>query len=369
VIRFSAALVVVAVGVLVGGIAASSLLLVYVAIGLSVVALLTLALGVALKREEIFGEQGQSALVGQGANASFGQEHPGSAASAERSAAPGKQDAFGQQATAFGQAAWAAAPDMHSGQPGVPWPPPAAPATPGPKIPPRREQFASPAPQPAAQPGADVAQTRLDTALTPMGPAKTRADLTEAKAGPSETKADTAPARPAALNWFERIAPARPAAGDIKTEDADAADPPADEAAAAKDAGETTVEDAATVTAGDEEEAATASTNAAADTVVENTVVENTVVEPSAAGSDAEPEAKDGAPAAPAEAADSSPDGDQEGPSGQREVTVVPGVPRYHDANCILIRFMGDDDLQKMTLDEAAKAACTPCRACMPEHA
>jgi hypothetical protein len=359
VIRFSAALVVVAVGVLVGGIAASSLLLVYVAIGLSVVALLTLALGVALKREEIFGEQGQSALVGQGADASFGQEHPGAAASAERST-PGKQDAFGQQATAFGQAAWAAAPDMHSGQPGVPWAPPAPPATPGPKVPPRQERFASPAPQPAAQIRADVAETRLDTALTPVELAKTKADLAGTKAGPSETKADTAPARPTALNWFERIAPAQPAAGDIKTEDAGAADPPADKAAA-KDAGD---------------EAKTAGPNAAADTVVENTVVENTVVEntvvqntvvePSAAGSDAEPEAKDGAPA---EAADSSPDGDQEGRSGQREVTVVPGVPRYHDANCILIRFMGDDDLQKMTVDEATEAGCTPCRACVPEHA
>ena len=46
---------------------------------------------------------------------------------------------------------------------------------------------------------------------------------------------------------------------------------------------------------------------------------------------------------------------------------MVPGVPRYHRAKCILIRFMGDEDLQKMTLSEAAEAGCTPCRACQPD--
>jgi hypothetical protein len=50
-----------------------------------------------------------------------------------------------------------------------------------------------------------------------------------------------------------------------------------------------------------------------------------------------------------------------------REVTVVPGVPRYHDAKCILIRFLGEDDLEKTTLAEAKQAGCTPCRACLPE--
>jgi hypothetical protein len=301
VIRFSAALVVVAIGVLVGGMAASSLLLVYAAIGLAVAALLALALGVALKREEIFGEP------------------------------------FGEQAAAFGQAAWAAAPDMHSGsasvpRTGAPWSPPVP-------------------QQPAAQARADVAQTRLDTALTPRPDlAKTRTDPPGVKADPAETKAGTAAGHPAALSWFDRIAPARSADDDVKAEDADPAGSPAGESAA-KDAGETIVEDAVTVTAEDEAEAETADTNAAADTVVGNTVVANTVVantvaEPSAAGPDAETKAED----------------------GQREVTVVPGVPRYHDADCILIRFMGDDDLQKMTLDEATEAGCTPCRACVPEH-
>ena len=53
----------------------------------------------------------------------------------------------------------------------------------------------------------------------------------------------------------------------------------------------------------------------------------------------------------------------------QREVTVVPGVPRYHHPHCLLIRFMGEDDLDKMTLGAARQAGCTPCRACLPDQA
>jgi hypothetical protein len=68
VIRFSAALVAVAIGVLIGGIATSELLLVYIAIVASAVALVALAIGVLLKREELFGE-GQG-LVPAGAGAS-----------------------------------------------------------------------------------------------------------------------------------------------------------------------------------------------------------------------------------------------------------------------------------------------------------
>ncbi len=52
---------------------------------------------------------------------------------------------------------------------------------------------------------------------------------------------------------------------------------------------------------------------------------------------------------------------------GTSQVTVVPGVPRYHEPNCILIRFMPDDDVQKMTIPEAKDAGCTPCAACQPE--
>ena len=47
---------------------------------------------------------------------------------------------------------------------------------------------------------------------------------------------------------------------------------------------------------------------------------------------------------------------------------MVPGVPRYHNAHCILIRFLGDSDLDKMTLAAAREAGWTPCRACLPDQ-
>jgi hypothetical protein len=50
--------------------------------------------------------------------------------------------------------------------------------------------------------------------------------------------------------------------------------------------------------------------------------------------------------------------------SGTEQVAVVPGVPRYHVEDCILIRFMDDEDVQRMTAEEAEKAGCTPCSAC-----
>ena len=48
---------------------------------------------------------------------------------------------------------------------------------------------------------------------------------------------------------------------------------------------------------------------------------------------------------------------------------MVPGVPRYHNPRCLLIRFMSEGDLDKMTLGAAREAGCTPCRACLPDQA
>ena len=67
-IRFSAGLVVVAIGVLIGGVATSKLSLVYVAIAVSAVALVVLAIGVALKRDELFGGGPELAPAGAGAD-------------------------------------------------------------------------------------------------------------------------------------------------------------------------------------------------------------------------------------------------------------------------------------------------------------
>ena len=55
-IRFSAFLVAVALGLLVAGVVTSKLMLVYVAIGVSGIALLALGAGALLKRNELFGQ-------------------------------------------------------------------------------------------------------------------------------------------------------------------------------------------------------------------------------------------------------------------------------------------------------------------------
>jgi hypothetical protein len=47
----------------------------------------------------------------------------------------------------------------------------------------------------------------------------------------------------------------------------------------------------------------------------------------------------------------------------------VPGIARYHTADCILIRFLSADDLEVMTLQAAEQSGCVPCRACRPEQA
>jgi hypothetical protein len=52
---------------------------------------------------------------------------------------------------------------------------------------------------------------------------------------------------------------------------------------------------------------------------------------------------------------------------GRVEVTVVPGVARYHRRECILIRFLGAGDLEIMTRQEAEEAKFAACRACQPD--
>jgi len=47
-------------------------------------------------------------------------------------------------------------------------------------------------------------------------------------------------------------------------------------------------------------------------------------------------------------------------------VAVVRGVPRYHKPDCVLIRFMPEGDLQKLTVPQAKEDGCTPCTACQP---
>ena len=54
-------------------------------------------------------------------------------------------------------------------------------------------------------------------------------------------------------------------------------------------------------------------------------------------------------------------------PGSVKLVAVIPGVPRYHEPDCILIRFMDAEDIAKKSVAEAQAANCTPCAACQPE--
>jgi hypothetical protein len=47
-------------------------------------------------------------------------------------------------------------------------------------------------------------------------------------------------------------------------------------------------------------------------------------------------------------------------------VTVVPGIARYHKPDCILIRFLGEEDLEILPLASAEESGCVACRACRP---
>ena len=86
-------------------------------------------------------------------------------------------------------------------------------------------------------------------------------------------------------------------------------------------------------------------------------------------GETAEPEADLAAGSAPeAEAAAEAEDVSAAAPApdGAASVAVVRGVPRYHKPDCVLIRFMPEGDLQKLTVPQAKEDGCTPCTACQP---
>jgi hypothetical protein len=51
------------------------------------------------------------------------------------------------------------------------------------------------------------------------------------------------------------------------------------------------------------------------------------------------------------------------------EVTLVPGITRYHRRRCILIRFLSDEDLETMTRGAAEAGGSMPCKACQPDKA
>jgi hypothetical protein len=367
VIVFSAFLVVVAVGLLVAGVVTSKLWLVYVAIGVSGVSLLALGLGAILKRDELFGKAKEAELsqrppvpaqVASPQPASQGLPQSAAApAGYDRTVAahPGPPQAGGYlpsdqpprispPAVHPPPAASAAGPTTPSPPPGV-WewrdtPPPVAP--PAPAVPPAEPEAPTAAlaraglpddrPTPDEQPGAQAEQ--------PAGDQPPQEDQLPTEHAPADHEQPTGEGQPTG----ESQQPTPPA-GEEAGEEGARDEAPRDEATEGQQQAARQQEPEAPQPAQDEQDEQDEQATAGEQ-------------EPPVG----EPQAGDAAQA------DRGAEADHAEVDLLRQVTVVPGVPRYHTAQCILIRFMGEDDLNKMTLGEARQAGCTPCRACQPDE-
>ncbi len=459
-IRFSALLVAAATVLLIAGVVTSKLVLVYVAIGVSALALVALGAGAGLKRHELFGqtaESGRTAESGQmrqpvpsapvpsaqpeavsvAANGSAGAASASSPA-VTKSAAPWESGAvgWGDEATAWASDAPPIREQASSAQKLDPfpassaWPPappvpaapvpanpaPAAPAASGWPAPPETARFDTGQPAPGlaayAQPVNTPEYARPDDREAPAAEPASSASLWSTTVTPRSAPSDadgarlttTIPARPApeaiepeAADLKAGAEPGESDAGRPADANAETSDGVADDtsASAADDAEakavSATPSRAAAAEAGDRPDGtmvldASAMTAPAMDTGSEEPAHTNPAVSQDLDGAAGDAEAFADAGAAPDDALDASADGSPAAVSDSdaepadakpadaavvdlaREVTTVPGVPRYHDAHCILIRFMGEDDLEKMTLAAATEAGCTPCRACLPDQ-
>jgi hypothetical protein len=485
VIRFSAALVAVAIGILIGGIAASELSLVYIAIVVSAVALVALATGVVLKREELFGAGQGLAPAGAGAGTlppvrvgeSYDQHRPtvavpqpplqgvvvgpGAAfgrnaqAASPQSAAPWEAPAArapwpstvparpaaappsgttpGGRAGGWGvpvadeppasadvaalggpaaPRAWAppspSAPPPTAPSPAAPDESPAAPGAESGSIPPswfdRRKRPASanaPATTPAPAPGSgwpwSGASASTETASTGTAAPEVADKADDAKAEDTAAlNATTAPADaataddddddwPTRYSWLEdepgenggeaeaalEDHTARPlsAVGASLAEEADEPVAPAASAAPDTEIPEPETPDAETLDTGTPDAGAPgarATELGDADAALDADAGPD-VAAPAASGdpvrlslvTDPDPTAEAESEPPAETAADAAP--------GTGLVAVIRGVPRYHDQDCVLIRFMPEGDTQKVSVAQAKESGCTPCAACQPE--
>jgi hypothetical protein len=494
VIRFSAALVAVAIGVLIGGIATSKLLLVYIAIVVSAVALVALAIGVVLKRGELFGE-GQG-LVPDGAGAAplpqaraseSGSEGQDKVPAGAHVAPPPPFQAAAGGYAAFDGTAKAASPSAGA-DPSAARTAAAGQGRPADRVPSWETQAArgpwsSPAPDwmPSGQDeravsAAGGAGSRAPSAWqgpaptgtpggraggwgAPSADAQAAANVPRSWAAPSPSASPDAPAvKPGAgsgsatPSWFDRLGgqadapptvaaptiasppvPGTSGSGDATSGDDGAGDEDddwptryswldddTDESGEASQTVASVVADAETErkspdaagTTGDAGPADAGSDDIAPGDIAPDAVAPVKATAPGAPGSGtdtadaatADAGVADAAPGDPANAtsagepgaeiiafpraaADTTGDADDaddstaasetgsEPPStaegdavpGADLVTVVPGVPRYHRADCVLIRFMPEGDVRKLSIAAAKDTGCTPCAACQPE--
>jgi hypothetical protein len=490
VIRFSAGLVVVAIGVLIGGVATSKLSLVYVAIAVSAVALVVLAIGVALKRDELFGGGPELAPAGAGASSGTPAGQSVGAGDVRDKAGHVREDqqpiqskkvpgpataAFEAAAAAQAAAAAAtvAAPTVTT--PRVTTPPVASPTVASPTVgastggpaadnspfgnPPlanRRAAFGQAAahegdsaadwqtrsPQPPWSSGDEVRpawtpKEQVPVAAPPTVPQSGAASVSPSPSprawgstDPSPAQATRAGSGTVAPSWFDRLN--QPAAAPVTrvtpvasatltgTDPAKAGPDEArpeqaepEQAADPSDAGVTDVdtdddwptryswlEDDETDEASEPAETVEVPDGAGVADVAETvpdgaTAAEPVAAEPGASEADsphadaeahvataadvdttADPADETAEPDQPLVVDAAHEDGDADEPAdapaaAQRSdstlVTVIPGVPRYHDPDCILIRFMDEEDIARKSIPEAKAANCTPCAACQPE--
>jgi hypothetical protein len=439
VIRFSAGLVVVAIGVLIGGVTTSKLSLVYIAIAVSAVALVVLAIGVALKRDELFGggseavpasagtdsevPVGQLADAGhvRGSNGHGRADQPKIRPTGPATAAFEAAEAAAAKAAAAEAASKAAAPPTVAA-PSVTIPPVTAPAeqrqhaysqastrvdetvadwdTRPPQAPwspgdqgrqswaPREQAPREQAPSSGWGSSADQSAppSWFDRLNQPVVEPATAAPA-KAEAAPATAKTPSAETEPPKAGPFAAFAAAKtstpdadspaaapsPAAADVDTDDDDW--PTRYSWLEDGDADDVDTQDGARDGAGQPDAAAPAEVTSAAETVAASTLSPDTVpaktvaVDEPIVTADSIAELAE-TPAVTAAHEDEAA-GPEEPPAPQNAdaklVTVIPGVPRYHDPDCILIRFMDEGDIARKSIPEAQAANCTPCAACQPE--
>jgi hypothetical protein len=386
VIRFSAALVAVAIGVLIGGIATSKLLLVYIAIVVSAVALLALAIGVVVKRDELFGEAQGLVPAGAGA-APVLPARTGESLDQSRPVASVPPAPFQGPAAGYGSPFDGTVP---AAPPVTAAPPPAAANPAAPHRAPDgagRDRVADPAPpweaRPARDqwpasplPGSTTVAPAADWMPSGRGPSDPVGQTGAPAPAPSSTSAPSGPSSagpdPASPNWF---APrARPADAVAPS----ATQAPADAPAADEDddgpARYSRLDDKAGESLDDTDQggAPTAETAVpAADAGTEPGPGEPEPGDAEPVSADPEPESAE-LNTGPAQeqavpAASEPPSADDQDPEPEDDlVAVLPGVPRYHQPDCVLIRFMPESDVQRLPAAQAKADGCTPCAACQP---
>ena len=426
-IRFSAALVAVAIGVLIGGIATSKLLLVYIAIVVSAVALVALAIGVVLKREELFGEgqglvpAGAGAAPVPSARAGESQDQPRPASiRAAVGPVPGADGGLRcrlSAALAFdgsrrrrhrpdgtaarsGVAAGSANPSARRARPRSGQRPadragrtrcrrgkPSRPATSGHPRPGRGSTAAGPAPDwmPGGRGASDRRPGRVDRAVParrpdvrpaeprragPAAGADRRPRVAELVRRPKARPADAAAARHA-----KRHASPGRSRRDAGRRGRRLADPlllarrrggrePRDEADAA--ATPPTAAEAVPAPARRRPDVGAAGQRAGRPRV--RTPVAYGRRAPSAADGQRPASGRSGRRADTARAGrrgrptGEPPSAGQAGPDARRSamVAVLPGVPRYHQPDCVLIRFMPEDDIQRMPIRRRPRPTAAP---------